>query len=138
MQIVADHKLAVSAHSDAETIEALINMQPNVTLIWAHCGMDHPVDDVRRLLELYPSLNCELSLRYDMMDEEDNLLTEWKSLLEQYPERFMLGMDTYISTRWAFLSEHAQYAQHWLGQLNLTSAQLIAEGNIDRLFPLKR
>ncbi len=34
MQIAADHKLIVSAHSDAETIEALINMQPDMTLIW--------------------------------------------------------------------------------------------------------
>lgn len=138
MQIVADHQLMVSAHSDAETIEALINMQPNVTLIWAHCGMDHPVDDVRQLLELNPSLNCELSFRHNMMDEEDKLLNEWKTLLEQYPERFILGMDTYIPKRWASLPEHAQYAQHWLSQLNSTSAKLIAKGNIDRLFPLKR
>ena len=137
MQVVAKHKLAVSAHSDGETIEALIAMQPKVVMIWAHCGMDHPVDDVERMLDQYPSLYCELSFRDKLTDPENNLTPKWKALLEKHPERFMTGMDTYIPRRWAHLPEIKQYANQWLGQLNAEAAQAIAKGNIERLFPQK-
>lgn len=134
MQLVAKHKLAVSAHSDAETIEALIRMQPKVVMIWAHCGMDHPVEDVERMLDQYPSLYCELSFR-DQLTDADNILTPpWKALLEKHADRFMTGMDTYIPRRWAHLPEIKEYANSWLGQLDERAASAIAGGNIDRLF----
>ena len=137
MQLMAKHRLAVSAHSDGETIEALINMQPQVTMIWAHCGMDHPVEDVQRMLEQYPSLYCELSFRDQLTDEHNVLTPKWKALLEKHPERFMTGMDTYIPRRWAHLPEIKEYAETWLSQLDNKAAALIAGGNIERLFPLE-
>ena len=137
MAVVAKHNLAVSAHSDAETIEALINMQPQVLMIWAHCGMDHPVDDVKRMLDQYPNLYCELSFRDKLTDPENTLTPKWKTLLEQYPQRFMTGMDTYIARRWAHLPEIKDYADHWLGQLDPATAKAIAKDNINRLFPRK-
>jgi len=135
MQIIADHNLTLSAHSDAETIEALISMQPQINIIWAHCGMDHPVEDVRRMLNQYPNLYCELSFRYNMFDEDENLLPQWEHLLELHAKRFILGMDTYRPPRWAKLDEHADFAQHWLTQLPPDVAILIARQNIDRMFP---
>ena len=136
MQLVADHDLAVNAHADAETIESLISMQPDVVMIWAHCGMDHPVDDVRRMLDQYPSLHCDLSFRDKLTDPRSVLTPAWKTLLEDYPQRFMTGMDTYIPRRWAHLPEIKEYADTWLGQLSPETARLIGGGNIDRLFPV--
>ena len=137
MQVVADHGLAVSAHADGETIEALIQMQPEVVMIWAHCGMDHPIADVQRMLQQYPSLYCELSFRDKLTDVNYKLTPEWKALLEKYPQRFLLGMDTYIPRRWAHLPEIKEYAVNWLAELEDDAARLIGGGNIERLFPLK-
>jgi len=137
MQLIADHKIMLSAHADGETIEALIEMQPEVSIIWAHCGMDHPVEDVRRMLAQYPNLFCELSFRYNMFDEQDNLVPQWKTLLEQYSKRFILGMDTYLPRRWAGLPENADFARQWLSQLQPDTKKLIGSGNIDRMFPIK-
>jgi len=137
MKLVADHKLMLSAHADGETIETLIEMQPEVSVIWAHCGMDHPVEDVRRMLAQYPSLYCELSFRYNMFDEQDKLVSQWKTLLETYSSRFILGMDTYIPRRWASLPENSDFARQWLSQLHPVTKNLIASGNIERMFPIR-
>lgn len=137
MQIVADHKIMLSAHADGETIEALIKMQPELSIIWAHCGMDHPVEDVSRMLAQYPNLICELSFRYNMFDEQDKLVPQWKTLLEQYSKRFILGMDTYIARRWAGLPENTDFARQWLSQLQPDTKELIGSGNIDRMFPVE-
>lgn len=136
MRLVANHELALSAHADAETIESLINMQPNLLVIWAHCGMDHPVAEVQRMLERYPGLYCELSFRDRLTDEHNQLTPKWKTLLEKYPRRFMTGMDTYIPRRWAHLPEISDEARHWLNQLSPKAARLIGGANIDRLFPV--
>lgn len=134
MQLAADHKLAISAHSDYETILTLIKLQPDVRVIWAHCGMDHPVADIKQALQQHPNLFCEMSFRYDMFDENWQILPEWKTLLEANPSRFILGMDTYIDRRWANLPEHVEFAQDWLEQLSPNARQKIARENINNWF----
>ena len=59
MDMAVERQLAVSAHADAETIEYLIQQHPKMKLIWAHCGMDHPVQDVKRILDRYPAIHCD-------------------------------------------------------------------------------
>lgn len=137
MKTMVENNLVVSAHADAETIEHLINLQPRLRLIWAHCGMDHPVDDLKRIMDSYPGISCDLSFRYNMLDDEQNLHAVWKSLLERYPERFILGMDTYLPRRWANLPLNIDYARHWLDQLSAETRQLIAYENIMRMFPVE-
>ncbi|MCW9006203.1 MAG: amidohydrolase [Gammaproteobacteria bacterium] len=135
MQLAADHKLVISAHSDAETIEALLNMQPELTVIWAHCGMDDPVPDIKQMLQTYKKLHCELSFRNDITDESGKITTEWKALFQTFPERFITGSDTYIPRRWAELPEITATNRNWLDQLNSRTAKLIGKRNINRLFP---
>ncbi|MCW8955957.1 MAG: amidohydrolase [Gammaproteobacteria bacterium] len=137
MKMMVDADLVVSAHADAETIEHLMKLQPELRLIWAHCGMDHPVDDVKRIMNANPGIKCDLSFRYNMLDDNQKLLADWRSLLEQYPKRFMLGMDTYIPRRWAELPQHIDYAKHWLDQLSSDTKHLIAGENIMHMFPLE-
>jgi len=134
MQLAADHELAISAHSDYETILALLNYQPEVRVIWAHCGMDHPVEDIKTALQQYPNLFCELSFRYNMFDDKDVLIPEWNSLLEKHADRFVLGMDTYMPRRWANLPEHVEFARNWLDQLSPQARKQIAVENINRWF----
>ena len=134
MQLAADNNLSVSAHADYETIVTLVETQPSVHFIWAHCGMDHPFADVKSALEKYTNLNCEMSFRYGMFDDDLQLLPEWKALLETYPERFILGMDTYVPRRWAALPEHVEFAREWLMQLSEKARHKIARENIDAWF----
>lgn len=134
MRIAAEKNLTLSAHTDAETIQVLFKMQPTLRIIWAHCGFDHPVQDVKRLLDQYASLYCELSFRNGITTADGKVTAAWKAMLEGYAKRFMIGMDTYIPSQWANLGENADYAQSWLRQIAPDAAELIANGNIARLF----
>lgn len=134
MQLAADYKLAISAHSDYATILTLVNLQPDVRIIWAHCGMYHPVADIKHALEQYPNLFCDLSFRYNMFDKDEQLRPEWKTLLEKNSTRFILGMDTYVPRRWAALPEHVAFAHSWLEQLSQNAQQNIARENINNWF----
>ena len=135
MQLIADHKLLISAHSDAETIETLLHMQPEVIIIWAHCGMDHPATDIHRLLKQYKQLYCELSFREGIIDESGIITAQWKQLLETFPQRFLTGSDTYIPRRWAHLAEITQDTKNWLKQVDSKTEKLIATENLNQLFP---
>ena len=119
MELAADYQLAISAHSDFATILTLINLQPEVRVIWAHCGMDHPIADIKQALKEYPNLFCELSFRYNMFDDDEQLRPDWKKLLEENPTRFILGMDTYIPRRWANLPQHMNF---FIGKMPIMSA----------------
>lgn len=138
MQLAADHQLAISAHVDLPTILTLVSLQPELHIIWAHCGMDHPFDEMKQAIESHPNLHCDLSFRYGMFSEDDRLKPEWKALLEAYPERFILGMDTYVPRRWAALSEHVEFAVNWLEQLSEPARNKIARDNIEQWFPSKK
>ena len=138
MQLIADHQLVVSAHSDAETIEALLHMQPQIILIWAHCGMDHPARDIQRMLKQYKQLYCELSFRQGITDESGTITTQWKQLLETFPRRFLTGSDTYIPGRWAHLTEITQDTKGWLEQISKTTGELIATENLNRILPVNK
>lgn len=134
MQLAADHELAIHAHADHPTILTLLELQPGVRVIWSHCGMEHPVEDVIIALEKYPNLFCELSFRYQMFDDNLKLRPIWKNLLETQAERFIVGMDTWVPRRWASLPEDILFAREWLMQLPEPARTKIARENIDNWF----
>jgi len=136
MQIAAQQNWVLSAHTDIETIEALIKMQPGVKVIWAHCGFSYEAHEIQALIEKYPTAYCDMSLYEKLTDEDDNLTPEWKVLMERHPDRFMVAIDTYKEARWGEVAEHAQFIQEWLVQLEPAAAEMIANGNVSRLFPL--
>lgn len=135
-QLAAQHGLILSAHADGETIESLFAISPGISIIWAHCGMDHPVTDVHRMLKQYSNLYCELSFREGLTDESGKLSLEWKNLLETFARRFLTGSDTYIPRRWANLPEITDQTLDWLSQLTPQNAKLISSDNFNRLFPV--
>jgi len=132
--MAADNDLVISAHSDYETVLTLASLQPDVHIIWAHCGMDHPVEDVIDALEKYPNLFCDLSFRYNMFEEDSQLTQQWKSLLENQSSRFVLGMDTYTPRWWADLPESIALDREWLAQLSEQAQHNIARENINNWF----
>ena len=138
MQIAAEQGWVMSAHTDIEAIEKLLQMQPTVNIIWAHCGFEVPAAEVQVLVEKYPTAHCDMSFYELLTDEDDNLTPEWKALMEKHPDRFMVGVDTFSEGRWGELQKHTDYIQEWLAQLSPRAAELIANGNVSRLFPLQK
>jgi hypothetical protein len=95
--------------------------------------MSSPVKEVGRLLDRYPKLWVELALRFDVAPG-GNLDPEWRALFLRHPDRFMVGTDTWTTSRWDSLVEEARATRRWLGQLPRDVADQIAYRNGERLF----
>lgn len=136
MRLAAQRGLPVLAHVDDIAIDKLMAHAPKATLIWAHTGIGGPgIDRVRELLKRYPALIAELSYRPGLT-ESGHLTAEWRALLQQQPERFLIGSDTWINQRWQYYESLMDEARGWLGDLPPAQARLIAWGNGARLFGL--
>jgi hypothetical protein len=125
--------LYMHAHSDAAAIEALFAKNARAKVIWAHTGFSLETAVVERLIRRYPALWCELSYR-DGLTDFGKLTPEWRRLFETYPDRFLLGSDTWIESRWQGYGEIMADYRGWLKQLPATVAAKIANQNAQRLF----
>lgn len=135
-------KLAVLAHVDDVAVDLLMANAPSkgqsLRLIWAHTGIGGtPVERVQALLERYPLLMGELSYRPGLTCEGGRLCPEWRALILKYPERFMVGSDTWVNQRWSAYDETMRSYRTWLGDLPDDVARRIAWGNAAGLFGLR-
>ncbi len=135
IELARERKLVLHPHTDLEGMRIILQKAPDVVVMWAHGGFNVPVDTLIELLDQYPMLYIELSLREGMIDEEQQLTPRWQQLLMNYRSRFLVGMDTYKPSRWADLPEIAAETRHWLDQLPEEVAADISRNNLDRLFP---
>jgi hypothetical protein len=126
--------LWLHAHSDEEAIETLYRHDPRARIIWAHTGFSAPAATVARLIEAHPTLMCELSYRSGIVDGAGHLTPEWRDLLTRYPDRFLVGSDTWVNQRWDSYGSLIETYRRWLGQLPAEVAPRIAFGNAERLF----
>ena len=120
--------LFVHAHADEDAIIRIIEHAPDLTVIWAHAGFDVPVARLSELLARHPRLMLELSFRDDIAPS-GVITDDWQELFMTRPNRFLLGMDPYIASRWAELNELANEARDWLAQLPPDVAHQIAHQN---------
>lgn len=131
------HDLYLHAHADAEALEILMRHNPKARIIWAHTGFGLPTDRVAALLDKYPAVWGELSYRGGIVDGQGRLTPEWRALFERYPDRFLIGSDTWVPERWQRYSEIMAEYRGWLAQLPPHIATRIANGNARSLFALK-
>ncbi len=124
--------LILLAHSDHETIDALLTAAPNLTVIWAHGGFDVDVNIVAKKLKQNRNLYIELSFR-EGITEQGVLTPSWRELFLTSPSRFLVGTDTYTGQRWLALPELADHYQGWLKQLPGNIAEAIAYKNGERI-----
>lgn len=128
------HGLYLHAHADDEALEILYRHQPGARIIWAHTGFSTSPDKLEAYLKRYPALWCELSYRYGITDGAGRLTPEWRRLFETYPERFLIGSDTWINERWDSYGDIMGDYRHWLAQLPRPVAERIAFRNAEQLF----
>ena len=137
MQLAEQRELVVLAHCDDVAVERLLAHAPRARLIWAHTGIGGvPAPRVRELLRRHPTLLGELSYRPGLTDGNGRLSTEWKALLLEFPERFLVGSDTWINARWQGYETLMREARGWLGDLPPAAARRIGWDNGARLFGL--
>jgi len=139
MRLAEQKDLAVLAHVDDDAIDLLLAHAPNTRLIWAHTGIGGaPVARVRALLVKHPRLMGELSYRPGLTDASGHLSAEWKALLSEFPQRFLIGSDTWVNARWQAYESLMRDARLWLGDLPPEVARAIAWDNGAALFGLAR
>ena len=131
------HDLYLHAHADDEAVEILMRHNPRAKIIWAHTGFGLSSARVAAMLATYPQLWGELSYRSGITANGGGLTPEWRGLFEKYPDRFLLGSDTWISERWATYGAIMAEYRGWLKQLPPDVAAKIAHGNARRLFAEK-
>ena len=142
MRFAQDKQLAVLAHVDDEAIDLLMTHAPQARLIWAHTGIGGAsVARVRALLTKYPKLMGELSYRPGLTcsndKQDDQLCPEWRSLVLDFPDRFLIGSDTWINQRWVYYEDTMNSYRTWLGGLPLDMANKVAWQNGAALFSVK-
>jgi hypothetical protein len=133
-ELAAAHDLVLHAHVDDVTVEKMLTLYPKVLILWAHAGMSASAATVGRLLDRYPQLWVELALRSDVAPG-GALDPAWRAVFVRHADRFLVGTDTWVTSRWESLVEGMQAIQRWLAQLPRDVAEKIAFRNGDRLFP---
>jgi hypothetical protein len=132
IELARRHNLVLHSHSDAEAVERQFVQWPAARILWAHAGFDSPAH-VRAMLKNHPRLWCDLAFRSDHV-VAGKLDPEWRALLLEFPDRFLLGTDTFTPERWPFIVEHARWSRGWLADLPREVAERIAYKNGEALF----
>jgi hypothetical protein len=133
VEFAVKHNLYLHAHADDEALEILYQHSPKAKIIWAHTGFSTEPAKVEAYLQRYPNLWCELSYRYGIT-EGGSLTPEWRRLFEKYPERFLIGSDTWVNERWDNYGSIMATYREWLKQLPEEVMEKIAYRNAERLF----
>jgi len=134
VELAAEYNLVLHAHSDADAVERLLAQNPDVKVLWAHSGFDSP-EDIAAMLAKHKRLWADLAFRYEV-GSGGQLSEDWIALFTQFPDRMMLGTDTYTPERMYFVPEHAAAARVWLQSLPADLAEKVAWKNAyDLLMP---
>jgi hypothetical protein len=125
--------LWLHAHCDEAALEALYAHDPRVKVIWAHSGFSTQPEAIAGYMARHLTLVGELSYRYDIT-QDGKMAPAWQRLFARFPERFVIGSDTWVNSRWVQYGEIMAWYRGWLGQLPADIARRIAFTNAAGLF----
>jgi len=134
VDLARERGLFLHVHSGADAIERLFRQDPKARILWAHAGFEPP-EKVREMLRRHVNLWCELAFRTDYASGSE-IEPSWRALFLEFPDRFLVGTDTYTAGRWPYVVDHAREARAWLSTLPPDVAEKIAYRNGEALFPL--
>jgi hypothetical protein len=136
VQLARQHNLFLHAHSDADAVDRLFKQWSEARILWAHAGFERP-ESVRDMLRKHKNLWCDLAFRTDH-GSGGKVDPEWRKVFLEFPDRFLLGTDTFTPERWHYVPEHARWSRAWLADLPPEVAERIAYKNGESLFPAQR
>ena len=126
VELAEQYNLILHAHSDIEAVAHLLALSDKVKVLWAHSGFEEPKEIAQALRE-HDRLWADLAFRSEM--HYGPLSADWKALFEEFPDRMMLGTDTYTPERMYYLPEHAVSSREWLKELPDAVAERVAWKN---------
>jgi hypothetical protein len=85
------------------------------------------------MLRKHRNLWCDLAFRTDH-GSGGKVDPAWRAVFLEFPDRFMVGTDTFTPERWHYVPEHASWSRAWLADLPGAVAEQIAWKNGERLF----
>jgi hypothetical protein len=132
VQLAKQHRLVLHAHSDADAVERIFQQDPGARVLWAHSGFEPP-DKVRDMLRKHRNLWADLAFRSEQ-GTGGKVSPEWRAVFLEFPDRFMIGTDTYVPERWHYVPENAAFSRAWLADLPQDVAERIAWKNGEALF----
>ena len=132
VQLARQHGLMLHAHSDADAVERLFAQWPEARILWAHAGFEKP-GRVRDMLRKHRNLWAELAVRTDYVSD-GKPLPEWREAFLEFPDRFMVGTDTFVPERWHSVAGNARWSREWLQDLPPDIAERIAWKNGESVF----
>ncbi|MDB3869652.1 amidohydrolase family protein [Candidatus Thioglobus sp.] len=113
LDLVEKYGGAMSIHiqmdkDSIEQLEILADHNPNGNIIWAHCGNNSYAEEARGVLLRHNNIYCDLAARHTPKLKDrviskrphseiftsDSLDDSWRVLIEEMPDRFMVGTDT--------------------------------------------
>jgi predicted TIM-barrel fold metal-dependent hydrolase len=136
VQLAKQYGLMLHAHSDAAAIDRLFQQYPEARILWAHAGFEQP-ERVRAMLRKHANLWADLAFRSDQ-GSGGKVGPEWRAAFTEFPDRFMVGTDTFVPERWHYVPEHAAFSRAWLADLPADLAEKIAWKNGEALFGAPR
>lgn len=131
------HEVLLHVHADAAAVDMLYDIDAEVGILWVHAGMVDPVEVVEATMARYPTLHADLSFREDAIAPGGRLAPRWRALLLRFPDRFLVGSDTYANFQWQAYEDLIRINRNWLAQLPEPARSAIAYRNGLRLFGLK-
>ena len=132
VELAREHRLFLHSHSDADAIERQFRQDPNARILWAHSGFDTP-ERVREMLRKHKNLWCGLAFHSEHASA-GKVDPGWHAAFLEFPERFLVGTDTFTPERWYYVGEHARWSREWLADLPREVAERIAYRNGEALF----
>ncbi len=132
VELAKKHGLYLHSHSDADAVDRHFQQDPSARVLWAHSGFERP-DKIREMLRRYPNLWCDLAF-LTTHASNGKVAPGWRELFIEFPDRFVVGTDTFTPERWHYVVEHARWSRQWLADLPADVARKIAYQNGDRLF----
>ncbi|MBT0666013.1 amidohydrolase family protein [Geobacter pelophilus] len=148
-ELASKYKRPMNIHAQwdsdtAQEVERLAASNRNGQLILSHCGSTTTPSDIRSLFERNANVSCDLSARSmpplkgqkNAIFNDNGILGGWKKLIEDFPERFVVGLDTLEN--WEQYEDFLHKIRFGLlANLSPETAEKVAYKNAQALFQLK-
>ena len=96
-----ERNLLLHHHGDRDALDQILATWPEARVLWAHSGFAPP-DEVADALRDHPRVWADLAYRSDMATSS-GVDADWRKVFEEFPDRFMVGTDTFAPERWHYV-----------------------------------
>ena len=135
VDVAIQKNLYLHVHSGRESVDYLFRLEPGLQIIWAHAGMVESALTVQSMMAKYATLYADTSYREsDILNADGTIDEDWRRVIERFPDRFMVGSDTWVNSQWDDYQDLIAMNRKWLSRFSRSVAERIAFKNAERLF----